>query len=239
MSTTCEIFLGYLGPEGTHSYGVARLLKQRFQVFEALGFSVSLIPCQTLAELMTKTMVGSISLALLPLENALEGSVFEVLETLGTEEKKLEPLLEMIFPITHALIVHPELTDLGSIKTILSHPQALAQCRHTLYEFFGESIQLSSYSSTAQAVQSLTFLETETQSHLSCAALGSPEAAFKYGLKIIKDNVSDVPNNMTRFLLVAGKQFSGGSAGELHQLKGFAEWRESVSTLGHRKPLCF
>jgi prephenate dehydratase len=129
----------------------------------------------------------------LPIENALEGSVNEAVDAIHQAHTPPTILGEWITPITHRLIQRdPSVTP----TNITSHPQALSQCRDTLYQTFGKNITLHPTTSTSQAVSDLKH-QDETW-----AALGTPTAATEHDLPIGESNLSDSAHNSTRFQLL-------------------------------------
>lgn len=182
--------IGYLGPEGSHSHSAGLRLLQRWPDQQFV-----LSPCGSLGQLMAATESKEFSLGLIPIENGLEGSVFEVLETLGLQKRNLQPLYELMIPIRHCLIQNGT-TPLESIQTVVSHPQALAQCRDTLTGLLGNQLRFEAAPSTSEAVKSLQELKPGR------AAVGTLDAAQRYGLNVIRENVSDSPENMTRFFVL-------------------------------------
>jgi chorismate mutase/prephenate dehydratase len=80
------------------------------------------------------------------------------------------------------------------VGRVLSHPQALAQCRHWLEENLAD-VPLVDASSTAMAAR-------QASEDPGIAAIASEIAASLYGLRIIKSKIQDNTNNLTRFLVV-------------------------------------
>lgn len=187
---TNSLHIGYLGPEGSHSHAAGLKLCSHYP-----SLSVELAPYASLFELMAAVEAEEIPFGLLPIENALEGSVVEVLETVGLQKRKLQPCLELMVAVNHCLIQrsgHP-------VKTVVSHPQAIAQCRETLIRLFGPSVRFEFAPSTSEAVR---ILQEESVDEDCRAAIGTMAAANRYGLKVIQQNVSDAPDNLTRFFLL-------------------------------------
>jgi chorismate mutase/prephenate dehydratase len=81
------------------------------------------------------------------------------------------------------------------IEKIYSKPEVFAQCRNWLSATFKEAKTIA-VASTAKAAQ----MAAEEQ---NAAAIGSAIAAELYGLKIACENIEDVTNNITRFLVIA------------------------------------
>jgi len=99
---------------------------------------------------------------------------------------------EILLEISHDLLSLSG--DLGRIRKVVSHPQALAQCRAWLEENLPD-IPLVDVASTALAAQMVA--EDDT-----AAAIASEQAGTQYGLKVAKHKIEDNPNNFTRFLVI-------------------------------------
>lgn len=185
--------LGFLGPPGSHSHQAALTAAQR------LGFDSSqlaLEPQPTLGLVLHLAETGALDWVVVPYENALQGSVQEVMEALGTGQRQLTIHAEFLQPVRHGLIQRRPGTP---VRKVLSHPQALAQCRQTLYTRFGEGILLEATPSTSDAVRQVA----EAEHPDDWAAIANATAARLYGLPVVEDDLSDAPNNLTRFMIVS------------------------------------
>jgi prephenate dehydratase len=96
-------------------------------------------------------------------------------------------------PVEHNLIVAPG-SHLRDITTVISHPQALSQCRLYLQGRLPHAAQQASLS-TAAAV-------AEAVRTAGVAAIGTRRAAEVYGGEILDSGIQDVTNNKTRFLVL-------------------------------------
>ena len=101
----------------------------------------------------------------------------------------------MVFPIHHCLISKAK--DISAIKTIISHPQAIAQCRGFILKTFGDGIKVMNAPSTSDAVVSL--IEKDG----TFAAIGNAKAAEFYGIPVLKSNINDEDDNKTRFVYLS------------------------------------
>ena len=70
---------------------------------------------------------GAVDRAIVPIENALEGSVAVTLDTLALEADRVRIEAEVVHPVHHCVIARSELSP-STIERVLSHPQATAQC---------------------------------------------------------------------------------------------------------------
>ncbi len=97
-------------------------------------------------------------------------------------------------PINHCLLART--TEITSICNIISHPQALAQCRNFIHNEMPFNINIIEAPSTAEAARSLQ------NYNLTYSAIGSRKTAEIYNLNILKDNINDDKTNQTRFILI-------------------------------------
>ncbi|MDX9871750.1 MAG: prephenate dehydratase [Clostridia bacterium] len=180
--------IAYLGPEGSFSQQAA--LKQ----LEALpGDPGCLQPYPTIAAILTAVDRGEASLGIVPAENSIEGSVNITLDLLANE-LNLYIQKEIILAITHHLLSYTP--SLVQIHTVLSHPQALAQCRHFLQEKLPQA-ELMETSSTSEAVRRLD------PAVPGIAAVASWHSHLCYQVPVVAENIGDFSPNQTRFLAVA------------------------------------
>lgn len=127
--------------------------------------------------------------ALLPVENSLAGSIHENFDHLATFP--VEILGETILRIEHCLLA-PKGTNIASIREVMSHPQALAQCGAFLKR--NKFIPQVFFDTAGAAEQLAKFPEPGR------AVIASEQAAKLYGLKILSREVADRGENFTRFL---------------------------------------
>jgi len=173
---------GYLGPEGTFCEQAAR---------RYFGENAELVSLKSIPEVFEAVESRSLDVGVVPVENSTEGSVNLTLDLLYRTPIKVVGEIEE--PIRHNLIVKPG-TKLGEVKTLLSHPQALAQCRKFLEQRFAKARILET-SSTAAAVKKLQRLK-------GAAAIGSEASARAYKMRIALRDIGDNPRNITRFLVI-------------------------------------
>jgi prephenate dehydratase len=128
-------------------------------------------------------------------ENSIEGSVNMTLDSLWQLDN-LKIQLALVLPIQHTLVSRS--TSLDNIKTVYSHPQALAQCQGWLSQFL-PNVNLIASNSTTEALQRL---DTE----LTTAAISSNRAAQLYNLPILAQGINDYPENCTRFWVVSTEE---------------------------------
>ncbi|MBP7460853.1 MAG: bifunctional chorismate mutase/prephenate dehydratase [Candidatus Delongbacteria bacterium] len=150
------------------------------------------IPCPEFADVFNLVSDGVLEYGIVPVENTLGGVVGEVNELLL--ETNLVVVGEIELPIRHCLLTLPE-TDHREIRTIYSHTQALAQCRNFLIR---NKLEPKPYYDTAGAARMLS-----TERPKASAAIASNFCADLYNLEILKEDIQDHTNNITRFLILA------------------------------------
>src|SRR3989338_9008740 len=111
--------VAYFGPPGTNTHAAAA---RRF------GSSARFAPVKGIAEVFDEAERGRAAFGVVPVENSTEGAVNVTLDRLIDAEVYITG--EVTLDITHHLVSRA--ADLGEIKVVCSHPQALAQCREWL-----------------------------------------------------------------------------------------------------------
>ena len=136
---------------------------------------------------------GFCKYGVLPIENSSAGSVNQVYDLM--KKHKFYIVRSIRMPVSHNLIVNKD-TNLSDIKEILSHEQALTQCKGYLEKFLG--VKITPCANTAVAAKTLA-----ESGRKDLAAISSRECADIYGLKLLQTNIQDSNNNYTRFILIA------------------------------------
>jgi len=172
--------IGYLGPGGSFSHTAAML---------KFGQSVEYEPLADIASIFDEVSKGHCDLGLAPVENTMGGGVVETLDALIDSDVKV--CAEVLMAIHHSLLGNCSLEE---IERIYSKPEVFAQCRKWLSATFKDA-QTVSVASTARAAQIAA-------DEPKAAAIGSNVAAELYGLRIICENIEDISNNITRFLVI-------------------------------------
>lgn len=150
-------------------------------------------PCPTLIDVMHELETCSVDFAVIPVRNTLAGAVPGSAELMRRHDVHVAG--ERQLRIAHMLIGPPGST-LASIRTVRSHPVALAQCQR----FFDGHPQMTATAAfdTAGAVA-----EVVAAGDPAVAAVGSARAAALYGGTILVEHLQDIPDNFTTFVLLA------------------------------------
>ena len=174
----------YLGPQGTFSEEA--LLATAPPDTEA-------VPLPTVDAVVRAVEEGDVDSGVVPIESAAEGSVDATLDALAGSPVTI--VREVVRPISHALIARTAL-PLDQITTVVSHPQALAQCADFLRAEVPWATAMA-WPSTAEAV-----LETAARRE-PWAAIGTPRAAELYRCVVLREAIEGRAGNETRFVWIA------------------------------------
>jgi prephenate dehydratase len=185
--------IAHLGPPGTYAEQAAFFYVNLLG--KSTGVEANLCPYPTIAQSLQAVATGQAQLAVVPVENSIEGSVTMTMDTLWQLDS-LRIQLALVMPIAHTLISYG--TSLDKITTVYSHPQALAQCQGWLERFL-PTVQLIPGNSTSEALQRL-------EQEVTTAAIASSRAAQLYNLPILASGINDYPENCTRFWVVSQSQ---------------------------------
>jgi prephenate dehydratase len=178
--------MAYLGPPGTFCEEAAQIYNKE-QIYE-------LVPRPTIAAVFSAIDKGDVEAGIVPIENSCEGAVNQTLHLLSSGYT-LQISAEIILPVKHSLLARPGLKP-AQITHILSHYQALAQCRDYLAANFPDA-ELLDVPSTSEAARRVA------ASPQPWAAIGTMRAARTCGLDILSPCIQDQNNNETRFVLLA------------------------------------
>ncbi|MDD4172415.1 MAG: prephenate dehydratase [Syntrophomonas sp.] len=186
--------MAYLGPQATFCEKAALLCIDID--------NCELIPCTSIAAVFAAIQLGKANHGIVPIENSCEGSLNQTLDLLAYEYD-LKISGEIILPVQHNLLVRPGI-ELETISCVLSHPQALAQCRKYLSANLDDRECLE-VASTAEAARRVA------DSPLPWASIGTAEAARSYDLAVLSPDIQDRTNNETRFITLSTSGDSSGS----------------------------
>lgn len=152
------------------------------------------VPMREFIDVARAVERGQVELGLLPIENTLAGSVIGSYDALFACDT-VHVVAETVVAIHHCVLALPGAT-LGSLRTVESHPVALAQCGRFLRSH-PDLLAHATYD-TAGAAR-----EVAARGDPTAAAIAGRAAAARYGLEIVATDVEDRPDNQTRFLAIA------------------------------------
>lgn len=230
--------VGYLGPQGSFTYMAV-----------ATAFAkAKLLPFVSIPACIKGVENKEVALAVIPIENTIEGSVNASIDYLY-HQSKITVSSELVLPIQQQLMV----TKIQSHRwkqsqKILSHPQALAQSQAFLTAYFPEAT-LEVTPSTAYAAQ---YVATHPQQAL--AAIAPKLSAEMYNLTIVQENIQDLAVNQTRFWVLGNQPITisqpqaaskislaltlpDNLPGALHKALSVFSWREINLSKIESRPL--
>ena len=173
--------IGYLGPQGSFSHNAA-ILK--------FGQSVDYEAMTDIRAIFEEVSKGHCDFGIVPIENSAGGGIRETLDAFIDTDVMI--CAEANMAIHHNLLAN---CPMHEINRIYSQPEIFAQCRNWLASTFKEADTIPMASSSRAAK-----LATE---EAGSAAIASTIAAEIYGLKILCQDIEDISNNITRFLIIS------------------------------------
>src|SRR5256886_6283029 len=150
-------------------------------------------PYREFRDVAQAVLTRRVELGVLPIENSVVGSIATNFDL--NADSGLAIVGEVVSAVHHCLLGVPG-AQRGSLRRVLSHPVALAQCERFLSELAG--VEVVAFYDTAGAAA-----EVARRNDASLGALAGALAARRYGLEVVAERIEDEPHNQTRFLLVA------------------------------------
>ncbi len=181
LALESRLKIAYFGLPGANTH-IAALQK--------FGSSSAYVSGPTLKDVFLEVERGRAHYGVVPIENSTEGMVSHTLDLFVESDLKI--CSEIYMPISHTLM--SKSGDLGKVKTVYSHPQALGQCRVWL-EANLPGVRIVESASTSRAAQ-------QTAADAKAAAIAPDLAAKLYRLKPIAKHIEDMQDNFTRFLVI-------------------------------------
>ncbi len=172
--------VGYLGPQGAFTHEAAATLED-----------VETVACTSIGEVLALVADGTLDKGVVPIENAIEGTVSATIDGLVFEHD-LVIEREIVLPI-HLHLLARAGVGVTDVTKVLSYVHALAQCRGYLDKLGVASEETTSTSQAARDV---------ADSKAPWAAIGSSLAGELYNLEQIATDIEDHPGNATRFVVV-------------------------------------
>ncbi len=156
------------------------------------GPEVQSVPRDTLDEVFAAVEHGEADYGMVPVENAVSGSVTRTYELLM--ERDLRIYAETVLRVRHMLLALPG-TRLADLRRVRSHPQALAQCQRYLSRY---GLEPEPAFDTAGSARDLA-----ANPEPDVGVIASALAAELYGLEIVATDIEDFPFNYTRFFVLS------------------------------------
>ncbi|MBC8160506.1 MAG: prephenate dehydratase [Roseiflexaceae bacterium] len=176
--------IAYLGPPGTYSE------------LAAIAFgddATAYLPLASIPAVVTAVETGAATSGVLPIENALEGSVTTTLDLL-IHETSLRIAAETVIAIRHHLVARPGVS-LTQIEVLYGHPQSLGQCRRFVERCLPHVATVASLSNSAAPAEALA-------DSRPAAAIAPLRAAELLGAHVLARDIQDRATNLTRFVAI-------------------------------------
>lgn len=173
--------IAYLGPKGSFSHSAAML---------KFGQSVEYEAVTDIRSIFDEVAKGHSNLGIVPIENSAGGPVNESLDAFMDYDIMI--CAEVYMPIHHNLLAN---CPIDQIEELYSKPEIFEQCRKWLSATFKDANTIP-VSSSAKAAQ----IASEKP---NAGAIGSSVAAELYNIMIVCENIEDIANNVTRFLVIS------------------------------------
>jgi prephenate dehydratase len=197
------MIIAYFGPEGTFTEQAAISFAKTLRRND-----LSFRPLALIEDVFEAVETEKADFGVVPIENSIEGAVNTTIDTLIFDSdvfiSKLMPL-----PIIQNMMISEKIAG-RPISKIISHQQALAQCRKFINKTY-PNVMIETASSTAEAARIAS--NCGPDSNETVAAIGSKNSADLYDLKIIHENIQDNKNNTTQFILLTKTDTSVPRAG--------------------------
>ncbi len=177
--------VAYQGVRGAYSHLACHHL---YPDYEAIA-------CKSFDDTMYLVEEDEADIAMIPMENSTAGRVEEIYRLIP--KMKLYIIDEYFEPVNHCLLALRG-SKLENIKSVSSHPQALAQCKNHIEN---NNLEAIAKFDTAGSAEELVAMNDKTHS-----AIASSLAAQIYDLDILNEVFQDLKNNTTRFLVLSKEQ---------------------------------
>jgi len=149
-------------------------------------------PCPSFEDAFAAVEKEEATLAMIPIENSIASRVADIYYMLPNTH--LHIIDETFLRVNHCLLAWKG-SSLSSLKTVSSHPQALAQCRKIISELGLEAISTLDTAGAARQISE--------NKDASAAVIASSLAGQIYGLECLRTNIEDAEHNITRFIVLS------------------------------------
>ncbi len=180
--------IGVMGARGSFSEEAGRTYAKKYakvKKFEVLYLI-------TAENVLSALEAGEVDLGIFPIENSNGGIVLEAVHAMAKHNFHIKKMFEI--DIHHNLLVKNSVTS-GSIQEIVSHDQAIKQCRMYLKRVWPK-VKIGVYADTAKAAEDLAAGKLPK----TTAVIASRNAAQMYKLKILEESIQDLKFNYTAFI---------------------------------------
>lgn len=147
------------------------------------------ISCENVLKSLEKEEVD---LGIFPIENSTAGLVVEAIYAASQHDFEIQEIFD--FDVVHCLHVLPGVKR-EEITKVMSHPQALKQCKGYLAKTFPQA-ELIEATDTAEGARILA----QNPEERGLAVIAPKRAAEIYELETLEEGIQDLDTNFTRFI---------------------------------------
>jgi chorismate mutase/prephenate dehydratase len=208
--------VAFLGPEGTYTQAA---------VFKHFGHAVHTVPLASIDEVFHEVQAATARFGVVPVENSSEGTVNNTLDRFLTTELRICGEIEL--RVEHSLV--GRMAELGQVRRVCAHPQALGQCRGWLEKNLN-GLDYIAVSSNAEGAR-------RARDEIGTAAIASEVAAEIYELRILVPSIEDHDDNTTRFLVLGTDTPAASGADKTTLLVSATQTAESGALFRLLEPL--
>lgn len=180
--------IGVMGAKGSFSEEAGRIFAKKHAHLKKF----TILYLITAENVLSNLEKGAINIAIFPIENSNGGIVLEAVHAMAKHNFHIKKMFEI--DVHHNLLVKNGATA-DSIKSIVSHDQAIKQCRMYLKRMWPK-VKLGEYADTAKAAEDLA----KGKLPKTTAVIASRNAAAMYKLKILDESIQDLKFNYTVFI---------------------------------------
>ena len=196
---TKKIKIGVMGARGSFSEEAGRVYAKK----HILSKKFELLYLVSAENVLTQLEKGEVDIGIFPIENSNGGIVLEAVQAMSRHNFTIKKIFEI--DVHHCLLVkNGAIAD--RIKKIVSHDQALKQCRMYLKRMWPK-VKIEAYSDTAKAAEDLASGKLPA----NVAVIASRAAAEVYKLSILEESIQDLKFNYTSFIAAEPEQRRGAA----------------------------
>ena len=204
-----DVLKGYYIDYIKHMMSISRAYQQRLQSGLRVAYSgvegafahiaagrvfpgSTRVACADFKSAYESVAAGENDVAVLPIENSYAGEVGQTIDLIFSGDLFINGIYEL--EIHQNLLGLPDAKP-GDIRKVISHPQALSQCR--------EYIERHGFAAEEAGNTAVAARLTAEANDKSLGAIASAETAELYGLKVLDEKINTSGENTTRFAVLS------------------------------------
>lgn len=181
--------IAYLEPQ----YSFSEMATDEF--YAKYNLKCSKTPFKTIKQIVDFVATTESSLGVLPVENTLDGTIRESLDSLiNSTNPNIRIISEIILPIEYCLL--SKTTEFYSITGLIAPPRLLGKCSNFIENELPRNLNIIETPSMLEAAYDLN------NHNLTYASVGNKKIAQACRLNVLKENIHDDKNNITRYVLI-------------------------------------